>query len=60
MLPAGGSAFVHIENPEGAKALQDQVQKLYPGQTVTVSTGTPVLAAYLGPGLAGIIFEKAE
>ena len=51
---------MHIENPEGAKALQDQVQKLYPGQTVTVSTGTPVLAAYLGPGLAGIIFEKAE
>jgi DegV family protein with EDD domain len=58
--PCRRIGIVHIENPEGAKALQDQVQKLYPGQTVTVSTGTPVLAAYLGPGLAGIIFEKAE
>lgn len=58
--PGRRIGIVHIENPEGAAVLQSQIQNLYPGQTVTVSTGTPVLAAYLGPGLVGIIFEKAE
>ena len=31
-----------------------------PDIDITVSTGTPVLTCYLGPGLVGIIFEKAN
>ena len=46
-------------NLEGAQALQDKVQEMYPDIEVTCSTGTAVLAAYLGPGLVGIIFESA-
>lgn len=58
--PCKRIGIVHIENPEGAEVLRQRVQKEYPDIPVTVSTGTPVLASYLGPGLTGIIFESAE
>lgn len=58
--PCKRIGIVHIENPEGAEELRGRVQELYPDVPVTVTTGTPVLAAYLGPGLVGIIFESAE
>ena len=58
--PCRRIGIVHIENPEGAEDLRARVQAAHPDVPVTVSTGTPVLAAYLGPGLTGIIFESAE
>ena len=57
--PCKRIGIVHIENMEGAKELQRQVQSEYPDIEVTVTGGTPVLACYLGPGLVGIIFECA-
>ncbi len=51
---------VHIENEEGGKVLQALVQEQYPDVEVTLTTATPVLAAYLGPGLTGVIFECAK
>ena len=57
--PCKRIGIVHIENIEGAKELQLQVQSEYPDIEVTVTGGTPVLACYLGPGLVGIIFECA-
>ena len=57
--PCKRIGIVHIENIEGAKELQRQVQSEYPVIEVTVTGGTPVLACYLGPGLVGIIFECA-
>lgn len=58
--PCKRIGIVHIENPKGGEELRQKVQELYPDVNVTVTTGTPVLAAYLGPGLVGIIFESAE
>lgn len=58
--PCKRIGIVHIENEEGGKALQARVQEEYPDIEVTLSTGTPVLASYLGPGLTGIIFESAK
>lgn len=58
--PCKHIGIVHIENPEGAEELRQKVQAEYPDVKVTVTTGTPILAAYLGPGLVGIIFESAE
>ena len=58
--PCKRIGIVHIENEEGGKALQAKVQEEYPDIEVTLTTGTPVLAAYLGPGLIGIIFESAK
>ena len=58
--PCKRIGIVHIENEEGGKALQAKVQEEYPDIDVTLTTGTPVLAAYLGPGLIGIIFESAK
>lgn len=57
--PCKRIGIVHIENPEGGKELQSIVQEKYPDIDVTLTTGTPVLACYLGPGLVGIIFESA-
>ncbi len=57
--PCKRIGIVHIENIEGAKELQREVQSEYPDIEVTVTGGTPVLACYLGPGLVGIIFECA-
>lgn len=57
--PCKRIGIVHIENIEGAKELQRQVQSEYPDIEVTVTGGTPVLACYLGPRLVGIIFECA-
>ena len=57
--PCKRIGIVHIENIEGAKELQRQVQSEYPDIEVTLTGGTPVLACYLGPGLVGIIFECA-
>lgn len=58
--PCKRIGIVHIENEEGGKALQARVQEEYPDIEVTLSTGTPVLSSYLGPGLTGIIFESAK
>lgn len=58
--PCKRIGIVHIENEEGGRALQAKVQEEYPDVEVTLSTGTPVLASYLGPGLTGIIFESAK
>lgn len=58
--PCKRIGIVHIENEEGGRALQAKVQEEYPDIEVTLSTGTPVLASYLGPGLTGIIFESAN
>lgn len=58
--PCKRIGIVHIKNEEGGKALQARVQEEYPDIEVTLSTGTPVLASYLGPGLTGIIFESAK
>lgn len=57
--PCKRIGVVHIENIEVGKALQARIQEEYPDVEVTLSTGTPVLACYLGPGLVGIIFESA-
>ncbi len=51
---------VHIENEEGGKALHALVQEQYPDIEVTLTLATPVLSAYLGPGLTGVIFECAK
>ncbi|MEE3452073.1 DegV family protein [Dialister sp.] len=58
--PCKRIGIVHIENEEGGRALQSRVQAEYPDIEVTLSTGTAVLASYLGPGLTGIIFESAK
>jgi DegV family protein with EDD domain len=58
--PCKRIGIVHLENEEGGRALQAKVQEEYPDVEVTLSTGTPVLASYLGPGLTGIIFESAK
>ncbi len=58
--PCKHIGIVHIENPEGAEELRQKVQAEYPDVKVTVTTGTPILAAYLGPGLVGIIFESKD
>lgn len=58
--PCKRIGIVHIKNEEGGRALQQRVQQEYPDVDVTLSTGTPVLAAYLGPGLVGIIFESSR
>ena len=58
--PCKRIVVVHIENEEGGKSLQAKLQELYPENEVTLTTGTPVLASYLGPGLLGIIFESAK
>ena len=58
--PCRRIGIVHIENEEGGRALQKRIQEEYPDIQVTLSTGTPVLASYLGPGLTGIIFESAK
>lgn len=58
--PCKRIGVVHIENEEGGKALLAKVQEEYPDIEVTFTTGTPVLAAYLGPGLISVIFESAE
>lgn len=58
--PCKRVGIVHIENPEGGEALKKEAEAICPGLPITVTTGTPVLAAYLGPGLVGIIFEEAE
>lgn len=58
--PCKRIGVVHIENEEGGKSLQAKLQELYPENEVTLTTGTPVLASYLGPGLLGIIFESAK
>lgn len=58
--PCKRIGIVHIENEEGGRALQARVQEEYPDVEVTLTTGTPVLASYLGPGLTGIIFESAK
>lgn len=57
--PCKRIGIVHIENLEGGKELQTVVQEKYPDIDVTLTTATPVLACYLGPGLVGIIFESA-
>lgn len=57
--PCKRIGVVHIENVEVGRALQAKLQEEYPEIKVTLSTGTPVLACYLGPGLVGIIFESA-
>ena len=58
--PCKRIGIVHIENEEGGRALMTRIQEEYPDIEVTLSTGTPVLASYLGPGLTGIIFESAK
>ncbi|MDY6083854.1 MAG: DegV family protein [Dialister sp.] len=57
--PCRRIGIVHIQNEEGGRSLQQRVQQEYPDINVTLSTGTPVLVAYLGPGLVGIIFESS-
>ncbi len=57
--PAKRIGIVHIMNEEGGRDLQAMVQAEYPDIDVTLTTANSVLAAYLGPGLVGIIFEKA-
>lgn len=49
-----------MKTRRGGKSLQAKLQELYPENEVTLTTGTPVLASYLGPGLLGIIFESAK
>lgn len=58
--PCKRIGVVHIKNLDVANALRDRLSKEYPDIDITVSTGTPVLTCYLGPGLVGIIFEKAN
>ncbi len=58
--PCKRIGVVHIQNEEGGRALQAMVQAEYPDIEVTLTSGTPVLTCYLGPGLTGIIFESAE
>lgn len=58
--PCKRIGVVHIQNLETANALRDRLSEEYPDIDVTVSTGTPVLTCYLGPGLVGVIFEKAN
>lgn len=58
--PVKRIGVVHVQNLEGALALREKLVDLYPDVDITVSTGTPVLAAYLGPGLTGIIFESMK
>ena len=52
--------IVHIENEAGAKVLYDKAKEMYPDMDITLTTATPVLTAYLGPGLTGFIFERAK
>ena len=49
-----------IENEAGAKVLYDKAKEMYPDMDITLTTATPVLTAYLGPGLTGFIFERAK
>jgi len=48
---------VHIAAPELAEQVVEQIRPRYPKAVITVTTGGSVLAAHLGPGLVGIIYQ---
>lgn len=48
---------VHIEAPDEAEGLRQQLLEFFPAELVSVSTGGAVLAAHLGPGLTGIVLQ---
>ena len=52
--------IVHVVNEEGGRAFMEVVKAEFPGVPITLSTANSVLAAYLGPGLVGAIFERAK
>lgn len=52
--------IVHVVNEEGGRAFMEVVKAEFPDVPVTLSTANSVLAAYLGPGLVGAIFERAK
>lgn len=49
---------VHIGAPDEGKALFDRVGARWPGAQISFSEGGAVLAAHLGPGLIGMIFQE--
>ena len=52
--------IVHVVNEEGGRAFMELVRAEFPDVPITLSTANSVLAAYLGPGLVGAIFERAK
>ncbi len=48
----------YIEEPEQAMQLKEELQKLYPYLSITLSRLGAVLGAHLGPGLIGLIFRE--
>ena len=52
--------IVHVVNEEGGRAFMELVKAEFPDVPITLSTANSVLAAYLGPGLVGAIFERAK
>ena len=51
-------SVVHIEAAAEAVELQRQMQEKYPHIPVLIGTGASALAAHLGPGLIGFIFQE--
>ncbi len=52
--------IVHVVNEEGGRDFMELVRAEFPDVPITLSTANSVLAAYLGPGLVGAIFERAK
>ncbi len=52
--------IVHVVNEEGGRDFMELVKAEFPDVPITLSTANSVLAAYLGPGLVGAIFERAK
>lgn len=50
--------IVHIANEEEAEQLAKRLSALFPTVPVIISTAGSVLAAHLGPGLLGVIFQE--
>jgi DegV family protein with EDD domain len=52
--------IVHVVNEEGGRDFMEVVKAEFPDVPITLSTANSVLAAYLGPGLVGAIFERGK
>ena len=49
---------VHVETPQEAAKLQMKLQAAHPAARISVSSAGTVLAAHLGPGLVGVVYQS--
>ena len=51
---------VHVDAPETAASAKAALQKLYGDREIIVAPATPVLAAHLGPGAWGLMYQVED